>query len=444
MKFIWKIINVTIKLIGLSAGIKRYASNTAWLVLEKILRLGVGVFVGIWVARYLGPEEFGLLTYAQSFVFLFSAIASLGLDSIVVRELVKKKIPEHVLISTALVLKIIGSLLSVILIAVTAYFMLYDSYIMAIIMVSTLPLLLQVLNVIDFYYQAKVLSKYIVWSNFAGLFCSSVLKIYLIMTQADLFFFALAAGVDALIVALGYLFFFRLIKGDFIFTFDFGVGKKLLLDSWPMLFSGVIVSLYMRIDQLMIQNFLGLEAVGVFAAAVRLSEAWYFIPTIITTSLFPAIVNAKTRSEALYLRRMQNLYSLLIWLAVLLAIPVTLFSENIVFVLYGVDYAGASDVLVVHIWASIFVFLAVSSGKYLASENLTRKILYRNMCGALINIGLNLIFIPRWGVQGAALSTLLAWAFSGYLYDWFDNNLRFMFWNKTRAFLFLGPKDRCA
>jgi len=173
--------------------------------------------------------------------------------------------------------------------------------------------------------------------------------------------------------------------------------------------SGMVISIYMKIDQVMIKEMLGAEQVGLYAAAVRLSEAWYFVPMAITSSVFPAIINAKKQSEVLYYQRLQKLYDLMVWLAVAIALPTTFLAPWVIRVLYGEAFLPAAGVLSIHIWAGVFVFLGVASGKWLLTENYTRIAFYRTFIGAIVNVVLNIILIPKYGINGAASATLISY-----------------------------------
>lgn len=416
-------------------GTNKYLKNTSLLFFEKVLRMTVGLFVSIWVARYLGPEQFGLFNYAQSFVALFTAIATLGLDGIIVRELVKNEKIKNKLLGTAFLLKFGGAffVLLLIFVALSLQEISFQEKLLTFIIASAI--IFQSFNVIDFYFQSKVLSKYVVYSNTVTLFLSSILKIILILNEAPLLSFAFVILIDSVILILGYLYFYTK-KIGFInkWQFDLSIAKKLLTDSWPLIFSSIVVSIYMKVDQVMIGQMMNNESVGLYAAAIRLSEPWYFIPVVIASSLFPSIINAKKQSKALYKKRFQLLNDFMVWSAICVALPVTLLSDVIIQTLYGNEYALASSVLVIHIWASIFVFITVSSGKFLTADNLVKKVFYRNLAGLVINLILNYYFIPLYGIQGAAVTTLISWFVAGYLYDLFDKDLRYMFLIKSKSF----------
>lgn len=421
-------------------GFMKYFKNTSWLFGEKILRMIVGLFVGVWVARYLGPEQFGLFSYAQSFVGLFTAIATLGLDGIVVRELVKDESRRDELIGTTFWLKVMGTLGVLVILTIAVNFTSNDAYTNTLVFIIASATIFQSFNVIDFYFQSKVMSKFVVYANIISLFLSSLLKIALILYEAPLLAFVWVIFFDNLILALGFIYFY--IKNNATFTiknltFSQATAFTLLKDSWPLILSGIVISIYMKIDQVMIKEILNAEAVGQYAAAVRISEAWYFIPMVIASSLFPAIINAKKISEELYYARLQKLYDLMVWMAIAIALPMTFLSDWIVELLYGGQYNQAGSVLMIHIWAGVFVFLGVASGKWFMAENLQILSFLRTFYGMLINIILNIILIPKYGIQGAAIATLISQIVAAYFSDLFNNKTKKMFFMKTKSLTFI-------
>ena len=189
-------------------GFMKYFKNTSWLFAEKILRMVVGLFIGVWVARYLGPEEFGLFSYAQSFVGLFTAIATLGLDGIVIRELVKDESRRDELLGTAFYLKLVGAFLVLMLLAITVTFTSNDATTNSIIFIIASATIFQSFNVVDIYFQSRVMSKFVVYTNVISLFLSSLIKIVLILNEAPLMAFAWVVLFDSFILALGFVYFF--------------------------------------------------------------------------------------------------------------------------------------------------------------------------------------------------------------------------------------------
>lgn len=397
-------------------GFRKYFFNTGWLMAEKVLRLFVGLFVGVYVARYLGPERFGLLSYAMSFVGLFTAFATLGLDNIVVRNLVQNIEDRDRLLGTAFILKLLGGILLFGAVAFAVRFTSSDSYTKLLIFIIAGGMIFESLKVIDFYFQSQVLGRFSSAAGICALCASSLLRISLVFFQASLVWFAAAQAFSTGILALMLLFFyFKHGRSVFKWHFDWNAAKELLRDSWPLILSGLVVMIYMRIDQIMIKEMLDSEAVGNYAAAVRISEAWYFIPIAIGNSLFPAIISARKISEEVYYKRLQHFYDLMVLISVSIALPMTFLSSWLISFLYGEAYAGAASVLSIHIWAGVFVFLGVACGKYLLAENLQRLTLYRTGAGVITNVLLNILLIPRYNIAGAAFATLVSQAVASYL-----------------------------
>ena len=416
-------------------GVQRYAVNTIWLFFEKAIKIISVLFVGIWIARYLGPAQFGALNYIISFVALFAAFSSLGLDVVLVRELVKDEDRLNVFLGTAFTLKLTGAVLTIALIFVSSYFTSNDDSTNVMILIVATTMVFSSFNVIDLYFQAKVKSKYSVYANIVVHSASSIIKILLIVINASLDAFVLVILFDSVFLAIGYVYFYfhnnLSIKE---WRFESKVAIELFKDSWPLLFSGVAIAVYMRVDQVMIKEMLDLNAVGQYAAAVRVSEAWYFVPILVGASLSPAIFNAKRASERLYYLRLQSFYAAIVWSAILIATPIAVFSEEIIDVLYGVDYSDAAHVLVIHVWAGIFLSLGVACGKWYIAENYARGALYKALLGMSVNIVGNYILIPIYGINGAAISTLLAHFSANILYDMFDRRVRGQLKYKLRAF----------
>jgi O-antigen/teichoic acid export membrane protein len=405
-------------------GFRRYAANTSWMMAEQMLRIVAGLLVGIWVARYLGPEQFGLFSYVLAFTAIFAGIAKLGLDGILVRELINHPQGRDFYLGTAFWLKVIGAFVVMALMAAVVPFTSNDSTTNLYIFIIAAGLVFQSFEVVEFYFQSQVLAKVVSICKIIQLALSSAIKVYLVLTQADLFWFVCVTAFDTFSLGISYFVAYK-IRGNasFFKCFDGAVAKRLLKDSWSLIFSSIVIMIYMRIDQIMIKEMLGEYEVGVYSSAVRLSEVVYFIPMLLTASVFPAIVNAKKISQTLYYKRIKLLYASLVWLAICIAVPVTIMSEWIIILLYGPAYIEAANVLVIHIWSAVFVFLGVAFSKYLLAENLNSIMLQRTVFGVLSNVVLNVMFIPEYGIVGAAYATLISQFFANYIYDFFDRRL---------------------
>ncbi|WP_298766063.1 flippase [uncultured Polaribacter sp.] len=421
-----------------SNGFYKYFKNTSWLFTEILLRTIVTLFIGVWVARYLGPSSFGLFSYAQSFVALFAVIATLGLNSIVVRELVANKIAPGKIIGTAFVLKLIGAITTLLLLGIAIIFTENSKSTNLFIFIIASATIFQSFNVIDFYFQSKVLSRYVVFANIFSLLVSSIIKVYLILSSASLISFVWVVLFDSIVLATGYIYMYS--KNNLYFNdwkFDSLIAKNMLRDSYPLIIAGVINSVYMKIDQVMIKDILNDIDVGYYSAAVKLSEAWFGVGVIICNSLFPAILNSKKISTDFYYKRIQKLFVFLIVISYLLSVFVYVFSDYIVLSLYGEDFYKTSNVLSIHIFSAIFVYLGVSSGRWLISENKAFLNLSRNIAGLIVNITLNFILIKDYGIIGAAYASLTAYILAFYVFDLFLKDTRKIFILKSKALLLL-------
>ncbi|MDZ7760072.1 MAG: flippase [Desulfovermiculus sp.] len=397
-------------------GFKKYFFNTGWLMADKVLRLVVGLFVGVYVARYLGPDKFGILSFAMSFVALFGAFAKLGLNNIVVRNAVQDPDSRDELLGTAFGLRVLGGLFLLVFVFGAIQLTDSDPLTQLIVMIIAAGHVLQAFEVVEFYFHSQVLARLSAIAGVVGLLAASAVKLALIWSGASLIWFAwvfvFQHGIKgAVLLSLYIKQKIPLLK----WRFKLSQAKLLLRDSWPLILSGLVVMVYMRIDQVMIKMMLDNKAVGNYAAAVRLSEAWYFVPMAITQSLFPAILNAKKQSEKLYYDRLQRLYDLMVWLAIAVALPTTFLSGWVVNLLYGQEYSQAGGVLALHIWAGIFVAMGVASSRWLLTENLQIISARNTALGAVINVVLNFILLPYIGIMGAAVATVISYGFAAYI-----------------------------
>jgi O-antigen/teichoic acid export membrane protein len=436
------ILRVKIPFIFRHSGFKKYFLNSSWLVGEKLIRLISGLFVGIYIARYLGPANYGILNYVISFVAMIAIISSLGLDETSVNELLSYPKEINIILGTVFRLKYIGVFITLLLIISTFLFHFNDEKTNIYILIISLSYLFQPFYVIDFYFQSQVKAKYLVQANIIGLIINSILRLFLVFMHASLVYFVFISILDTFIVALSLvLFYLKLNFSISNWKFDNSLAKKLLSKSWPLMLSGVVAMVYMRIDQIMLKEMIGFDAVGIYSAAIRISELWYFIPIAICNSFFPALVNSKIMNQRLFLNRMQGLLNILVAISLSISIFVTIFSTKIISILYGSHYYESALILTMHIWTGIFVFIGVASGKYLIIENLTRISFYRSFFGAIANILLNLVLIPKIGILGAAISTLVAQIIAAYIFDFFNTKTRELFYLKSKALLFIGFKQ---
>ena len=387
----------------------KYLKNTGWLMFGKVLSL----IVGLVIARYLGPDLFGDLNFGLSLVAILAAVGALGLDTFIIREIIKEPSRRDEILGTSLWLRIITNAAAIPLAMAIYYF----SHKLSsnpgeplTVMVGLLALasFFKSFNVIDAYFQSQVQSKYVVQVQNICLIISAAVKLVLIYLGLPLIYIVSALVFDGFILALGLIIIYHK-RGFNIFHWNFYAGraKSLLKQSSPLILSAVMVSIYMKIDVVMLKE-VGSKAVGIYSAAANLSEAWYFIPVAIVTSVFPALVNARKTDLNRYQKRLGNLYDLLVYICLPVGIFISFTSDFIIHFLYSNKYEGAGAMLSIHIWSGIFVFLGSASSQYLIAEGYTKIAFYRTAAGALINILLNLWLIPKYAGIGASIATLVA------------------------------------
>ena len=411
-------------------GFKKYFANTSWLFAEKILRMVVGLFVGIWVARYLGPDKFGLLSYAQSFVGLFSAIATLGLNGILVRELVRYPEKENELLGTAFILKLLGAFLILLILYIAINFTSNDTYTNILIFIIASATIFQAFNVIDFYFQAKVMSKYVVFANSFSLLLSSFIKILLIINEAPLIDFAVMVVFDSLVMGMGYVYWYFKVKKEFFLRkikFQFDIAKKLLKDSWPLIIADIGYILYRNIDQVMLFNFFHNSAmIGLYKVSITFINLFIGIVFIVINSVYPLIIQLYNKQNYIFIIRLYNIISII---SIFFIIFITLIGKKIFLILYGNEYIGALPYLIPLSLIFYFESIAYLSGRLVWIKNLQKYTMWRTIIGMILNIILNYILIPLYDIKGAIYATLITMCFTDVIF--------FVFFKRTREiFLF--------
>lgn len=391
-------------------GFKRYFANTGWMFFGQMFSLLVSFFIGAWLARYLGPENYGVFNYAIAFVGLFGVIAPLGIDAILSRELITYPEKSDELMGTAFVLKIIGGFIAFSLTCVAAYFLETDYLIKFIIVIFSFNFLFAPLNVIATFFNSNVKAKNNVLVITITTVLISILKIGLILSGLGILWLSVIFLLEAFFQSFG-LFIIYKNNGFFIkkWVFNRNLSLNFLKKSLFLMLASAAAVIYLKIDQVMIGKMMNSANVGLYAAAVKLSDIWYFVPGMICGSLFPAIINAKKSNQELYKNRLKNLYLLMFLLSVAIALPISLLSKQLMFWIFGNDYISAASVLSIYVWAGVGVFLGTAVNQYLMSENMLRTIFILNILTMATNIVLNLYFIPLIGLNGAAIATLISY-----------------------------------
>jgi PST family polysaccharide transporter len=387
----------------------RIAENSAWLVLDKGLRLLFGLVVGAWVARYLGPSLYGQLAYVLALVALFQAVAILGLDGIVVREIARDPSVAGAILGTAFILRLsagvagwLGS------IACMAMINGPGDRSVGLTALAGAVLVFQAADTVDLWFQSQSQSRRTVFAKLTALLLSNGVKIWLILAGAPLQAFAAVMVVDAIAAALGLVFAYRRFPCAQRWTRVRGMSTMLLGEGWPFMLSGVAIMVYMRIDQIMIRELLSEHELGLYAAVVPLATVWQFIPMTLSVSLAPFVARKKAESEAAYwlaLGRIFRAFSLFGWLACIVTL---LLAGFIVSMLLGPEFSDGSAVLAIYVFTNLFIGLGVAQGLWLVNERLPILSLYKALIGAVVCVLGNFVLLPIMGIAGAAITAVLA------------------------------------
>lgn len=414
----------------------RERQNTLWIVFERILRLAVNLFVWAMIARHLGPESLGHLSYALAFASLIHVLGAFGLGDLLTRELVKDSDRINTLIGTVFILRLLIAMPILSLLAVFLYQLPDPGAVRIVVFIISAAILFQNFNVIDSYFQSIVQSRFVVKCQLATLILSSSLKLSLIYYDASLVWIALSYLVDAIFYAATLCIVYTQERGNlFRWSFDARTARQLLKESLPLLIAGFAILSYMKTDQLMLNWMHSPIEVGYYGAALRLTEAWLFVPIALVTSLFPGIVQARAGSAENFQSKMQDLYNMATLLSFSAGVVFLFASELVTELVYGENYSRTALIMQIHGFCGIFILFRVISGKWLLIENLTKHSLYRSLVGVVFNVVFNYIFIPKWGAVGAAACSLATYVVVGYLYDFLLPLFRSQAVMKSKALL---------
>jgi PST family polysaccharide transporter len=404
------------QLLARRAVLRRLIGNAGWLVADKIVRLGVGLFVTVMVARYLGPANFGLFSYAQSIVVLTSAFAVLGLSDIVVRDLVRMPDREAEITASALSLRLAGAAVAVSLCALSIVLLRpFDRQALIVTLVLGSVVFPQAMDVIDYRFQSITNVRAIVLLRNLSFLLFSVLKIAAIALHASLLTFAALTSLEIVVVALlQYLYARRLGFSVDLRSATLGECRRLWLESWPLMARTLAIAVYMRADQIIIGGVFGDRQVGMYAAAVRIPDIWYFLPTAVMTSFVPVLARSFVQSRELYERQLLSVMRPLVWLSIAVAAALSVLATPIIGLLYGARFAGAADVLRVYAWAGVFGTLGLTTSAWLINSGLMRYGLFQAVVGLVVSVSLNLLVIPRFGIVGAAWVYVVAQFLSAF------------------------------
>lgn len=400
-------------------------SNFAWLSGDKLIKLVLGLIVGIWVARYLEPVNFGILTFWLTLLGFFEVFASFGTQNVVVKKLVEENNKDQILIG-AIALRLILSISAAIAFGITSLF--FNSMDVG----NTQLFLIFILffrfsEIFKYFFESAVQSKYTAWSESIALTISGCLKIILILLSENLDLFFIVAVFEASLILILLVYFAKKNFPETKFLdfkkFRLNQTYHLIKESLPFFLASLTVLLYMKIDQIMVGIFLDPIELGYYAVAVKITEVWYFVPLALISSFFPRLIKSFLEIDA-FKKLISNLFFSLFWISMLASVLTLFLSEKLIVLLFGTPYLPSAGLLNLYIFSGVLVGLSTLSDRWYQLNNLSDFVFYKSLCGALINIALNYFLIKLFGVWGAAISTVLTLFILVYIFDLFSKKTR--------------------
>lgn len=405
---------------------KKILGNSMWPIMQNIVSLLASMLVSAIIARYLGTEGYGLVNYVVSVVMLFTSFSTLGMETFVVKDVVNDKNDEGNVIGTSFVIRLVGGFALIIVSQITLYILSPND-----IMIQVLGLIMGVcmifksFEVIEYYFQAKMNLKVNAIIKIITLFIVSTCKILVAVFNLGEIGYMCTYLVDAIVMGMLLFVYFKLHE-KIKWKFDKEYAKELLKKCLYVAISGLMITIYMRIDQVMLGSMLPDKSQnGIYSAAVKIAEMWYFIPLALIASFKPSIMKCKNmNNEKEYQRLMQRLYDIVAIIGVVCGIGITIVAPLAIRILYGEAYAQSAEILSISVWAGLFATLGSARSIWLVAEDLQKYTISYTLAGCVINVTLNAILIPIYGAFGAAFATLIAQAIS--------NTFVLMLFKKTR------------
>jgi O-antigen/teichoic acid export membrane protein len=394
---------------------KKIFENTSWLVVEKFVSLAMSLVVSIILARHLSPSEFGIIGYAMSLVSLFSIAGHMGLNGIVVRDVVKKPGEVGQILGSAFVLKLIGMFFGFSLIVCYLYFFEQrHSEIFYFTMIVSTSLLLRPFFVLEFWFHSQVKAKYISISNFSSSLIANLFKTLAVLSSLSILYVSAATLLQVLIAIFLLSYFYKKVSGLELKALSpkKTIMKSLLQQGWIVFLGSFFAIIYLKIDTVMLKWYVGTEEVGIYTVATQISQAWYFIPAAIVASVFPSLIKLEEKDELAFYENLTKLFSVLLYVAVAVAVVISFISDSFISLFFGDEYARSAMILTIHIWAAVFVFIRSAVSKWILIKGFLVFSLVTQGAGAFVNVLLNIYFIANYGAEGAAVSTLISYSLS--------------------------------
>jgi O-antigen/teichoic acid export membrane protein len=434
--------NISNKL-NLTSNRKKILKNISWAVLGKIVNILSGLFIGILVARYLGPVKLGIMSYVISYVALFKVLATFGLDNIEIRELAKTQDNTNLIMGTAFRLRLFFAIITILLIFITLLIFESDRFTITMVMIYSLSVVFDTFNIIRNYFTSIILNEYVVKTEIVRTIFGTCIKVILLLIKAELSWFIIALTFDFMLVASGYIISHKRYGKEIRhWTFDKKTAKYFIKESFPLLLSGTAIIIYQRIDQVLIRNMIDNEALGFFSVAAKLTNFIIFIPSVIVQTITPILVKNYQTDKTKYLIFRQKFMDVMLIVGLTLSLFFSLGAKIIITLTFGVKYSEAIPVLQVMAWKALFIGLFYASGQIILTEGIQRYAVIRNIIGCFVSVVINFILIPLYGIIGSAIAIIVAIAFSGFLANWVVKLYRSIFYIQCKSFISFPKRSK--
>lgn len=389
--------------------------NAGWLIGGKIARMVINLIVGLLTARYLGPSNYGLVNYGAAYVAFFSSLCTLGINSVIVKDFVDHPDEQGEAIGTSLVLRLLSSILSVVFI--TAFVNIVDGneeITIIVVMLCSLSLVFHAFDTINYWFQYKYLAKVTAIATFWAYFGTAVYKVILLILEKDVRWFAFATSVDYIVLAVLLIAAYKKHNGPKI-SFSKKKAKELLSKSYHYILSGMMVAIYGQTDKFMLKQMLSEVEVGFYSTATTICGMWTFVLVAIIDAMYPTILRLYDKDKQAFERKNRQLYAIVFYISVGISVFFTLFGEIIIKILYGNEYLLAVNPLRIVTWYTAFSYLGVARNAWIVCENKQKYLKYMYFCAAILNVALNVVFIPWMGASGAAFASLITQIFTSII-----------------------------
>lgn len=380
-----------------------------WLLGGKIVNMILSFFVSLATARYLGPDNFGSINYVAAYVSFFSSITSLGLSVIVIKEISMGKEDDNEVIWTGILMRFLTAVFSTVaVIALVSITDKSDPLMVKIAILESIAILASAFDTFMYWFQGKLLGKYTSIASVVAYIGMSLYRIYLLANNADILWFAFATSVDTLLLSL-ILMLCYVRENGFHPKVSIRLGKSLMRQSYHYMISGLIAILYSKIDQIMLKQMLDTYSVGLYTAALTIAGLWGMIPSAFIQSVSPILYKNAEENRGMFYKRLRQSYAGIWLLNICWSLGVSIFSYWVIYLLYGKAYLGARWALVIVVWYTGITSIGSLTQVYLATENKNKYVNYFALAGLATDVVLNALLIPKMGILGAAIATLVTY-----------------------------------